>query len=459
MVRNISQRISVGDIGALESDIGQILSCFVVKISILPKIEAIEMANIFATENIVLASEIAEPEYSGNLHLQFINLVGQLFEQVSLKLDFEVPGLTARDFTFWLAKENSLAELKNPVFNELRLLLELKRRLFHFAIKIRLILSKIAKIDSETLPAEFANIQRHISDYETRKNLIKKSEVRYWNLIAAFKSPKTDSQKTTMVSKKVKKLSSVRKSSRSSPDNQERNPGSNERPRTVGIDAYLSIRPTRNTPSKLQQHGKLFNFNLLGGFDKIQRDDSCQKRQNLDAYLKPPAINLDVELPLRHFSRPDKKVKAAKKFKFMRFEQFDKKCTEYKGSLVRHNSKIDARNPYRKYSGINYDLDSDDELSLLNAENCSVSREENESEDDTPENPEDKAFIVDDDYISDDEGKQSQPRTKARKLASVVTELKPSLLTAESIRNDVELFQRLAVINLTNLNFPIKTNI
>ena len=460
IVQKVCHRISVGSLNDSEIDLGRIFSTFISKLAFLSNIEVSELVSILIKENIVLKSKLAETNFESDSNLQFMNIVGQLFEQVYIKVDCGIPGLEIKGLSFWFAKDYSIAELKNPVFNELRLLLELKRKLFHFLVKVRLILSKIAKVTSELMPGEFSNIQRHIADYETKKNYIKKTEVRYWNLLNALKKPQGEIQKNEIFSKKLKKLSSVKNSSRKSWDSSNKKDESSEPSKLIGINNYLSLRRTSGRNSALKPNQKLADLNMLGGFDGIQKDDDAVRSQNLDLFLKYQNQNIDIQIPLRQFKKPERKIKVPKKFKFLRFEQHDKKFSEYKGSLARFCGKLNAHNPLQRYSSINYELNSDEELSLLNAENCSNSREEIESEDDIVEDPEDKAFIVDDDYVSQDgEEKASKPHIRNRRFGPHLTELKPSCLSAEEIRKDVQLFARFAVINLAKMNYPIKSKI
>jgi hypothetical protein len=99
-------------------------------------------------------------------------------------------------------------------------------------------------------------------------------------------------------------------------------------------------------------------------------------------------------------------------FKFHSFETFDKTRSEYSGYLPTLPVPLNPVAQCQPLPEIDYDIGTDDEYALLDAEDCS--KEASSSEEDVEEEPrsEDKAFVVDDSYASDTEEDPSFFRPK-----------------------------------------------
>lgn len=110
-------------------------------------------------------------------------------------------------------------------------------------------------------------------------------------------------------------------------------------------------------------------------------------------------------------------------FRYIAFEDWECNRVEYSGFLPDLPAEILSAKPSAVLPNVDYDLNTDDEYNLLDAEDCSKEMSAEESELEEELQSEDKNFIVDDSYASDTEEDHSFFR---REKPS-----KPAMLDAE----------------------------
>lgn len=90
-------------------------------------------------------------------------------------------------------------------------------------------------------------------------------------------------------------------------------------------------------------------------------------------------------------------------FKYIAFEDFEKKRVEYSGTHSKKMESFDSQNLLKMYTEIDYTLNTEDEYNLLEADDCSEEMTDQENEEDDEIQSDDQNFLVDDFCASDTE--------------------------------------------------------
>ncbi len=389
----------------------------------------------------------------------YMDIIGKLFDRVTLKIDFEIDGIPKKEDVFCLVKEVTISELKNLIFVELKQVVSLQRKLFNLLIKLRNIFIKMGKISDQTSTAERQIIHKLIGEYENQKIFYKKTETKCNHLLNDLKNHDSLELSRSGHVKKVKQASETSSVDQYCPHKQITK--TNEVILNKNsLEKFFVFDVTKQKFEKNPQSKIKEPFNRLGVYHGVNRNIFTQGSKGLDQHFYGTS---DISLPENSdimtncFPKHRQSQCEKKGFKLLRFEDYTKSFFEYKGRFEKQNFKISPRNPCVKYANINYDLNTEDEMSLLNAEDCSQSKIESESDDEIGENQEDKDFIVDDDYLSDqDNSKKSIFNLNKKKGSGQIVELKPELIDFSLTPPESTLFKNYSVVNLTGMPFPIK---
>ena len=206
---------------------------------------------------------------------------------------------------------------------------------------------------------------------------------------------------------------------------------------------------------------KFNRYSSFGGFDyKLVNPD--KGRENIETLFglkqetefKEEKIE-NEENPFNRkidfFSRkPRIKEEGKKLTKFIRFEDYLNNASEYRGYIEREERPKIKDQLVRFIQTVNYELMTDDEIQLLDADSLEGSMKD--SEEDDADNH-DNDFLVPDSYVSDNEDDTNKANKKVN--STMLTELTPLKINFSEIGKEDEVIKKFKAINLWPKKFPI----
>lgn len=402
--------------------------------------------------------EDLKQKYDKDLSEQLMNEIYLMFEKIRLFKQGELSSLDENEASVWIVKDDvfkSLQEgnidfIKN-IFHQRRTNLKLFFKLKELFVKInKLSYSKIKDCDIDILAKKLNDYEKaKIKVQRDKRRLLQKEEKQINTDIVENKSKKTksSSNNSDVMMKIPIKLKEMTHS-------------------MVEQDKTKKLVPSIHKFFKAK-HGNINSTNISVdrykrynslGSSKINIKNKNNGYNNVDNWCKNPFRIDNINIKGR-FHKPLKQEgynKEITKVRFVRLEDYMKDFNEYKGYLQTEKFPIHPpKNQLVRFNDtFNYDLLTDDELQILDAESCSRSIEETD-EDMTDAAIED--FLVPDDHISDDETESVKKirKEKEKLVSKMSSELKISAINFNILDKKDALIQKYAIINLTNTQYPL----
>lgn len=436
-----------------------------------------------------------------NLPVQMMEIIHSVFEKVKLLKAQELTELDQDESSTWIVKEDAVKALKDKSLEFLRNIINKKKTILKLFLKLKELFVKVNKMDmGKVKEADSDTIAKKLNDYEKARLKVDKEKskaVHKEEKKPKIKSetkiePKTEQENghengqemTTEVQIVEQKPPKMKKPPKQSVEKEKKPPKTSDAPKktvakekkaskvseptqkvieqekikkaTPSIQKFFTVKAI-NVNENNQGYQKYNRYQSIGSFSiKILHKDAG-KNNIEELFTNPPDQPIiDLETRFIRRQRPIDAKTTVNKVRFIRFEDYLKEYTEYKGYVLPDRfSAHPPKNQLARFNeAINYDLLTDDELQLLDAESCS--RSNDESDEDLNDTIVDD-FLVPDDYISDEETDSVKKikRQKDELVMKMSEELKQAAIDFKKLDENDSLVQRYKIINLTSLPFPL----
>ena len=405
---------------------------------------------------------------------QLMDLIHLMFEKVKLLKQKELEELDADESSVWIIKDEVLKTLKDKKFDLLKNIINHKKTEIKLFLKLKELFIKVNKIDQGKIKDSDSDFMgKKLSDYEKAKLKIEKEKLKQQQVEEPKPKPqpkeeKKPKSKQNTDEKKPKKVKSSPKSSVKKEKKPIKVPEVTQKAveqekakkATLSIHRYfITKNKEESTPENSQGHDNITRYKSIGGY-KLRILNKEKGYSNIENWCKNPDTFCHEDIPLKtRFFKPQKPLgydNTEPKSRFVRFEDYMKQFTEHRGYLSVDKRSINPpKNQLTRMDEMfNYELLTDDELQLLDAESCSMSNEE--SDEDIAETMVDD-FLVPDDYLSDEDvdSVKKLKRYNREGESRMSEELKPININFKNLNEHDVLVQKYKVLNLTGLDYPL----
>lgn len=430
---------------------------------------------------------------------KLMDIIHSMFDKLKLLKQNELLELTPEDTNIWIVKDDALKMFKDKNFDFLKTIINQKKTSIKLFIKLKELFVKVQKIDQGKIKdTDIDYMAKKLNDFEKARSKIEKEKTKQLQKEDKKQKPEPVEKKSQSQSvDNEKEQEPVKDNERGQPKEKTKEKvKTNEKEKTkekakekikekakekrvskvpeATQKIVESDKPKKNMPSiqnfftkvkhdnitdNSQNLDKYNRYNSIGTF-KTKIINKEKGYTNFDIWAKDPSADNqpDVDFETKFYKRqkPLTYRKDAIRVRFIRFEDYMKEFTEYKGYLQpdKFSFELTKYQLVRYAETFNYDLLTDDELQLLDAESCSRSNEESDEEAaDTVVDD----FLVPDDYVSDEET-DSVKKIKQQREQLVVKmneELKTIAIDFKKLNENDFLVQKYKVINLTGLPYPL----